>query len=295
MLYKQEDYYYNVAGIKLKIDGLREYSVNRMVEYSCEPCEVIDIYISINIRQEPIKLSFDEKNSVSDGIFSYAKVDGGLVSYRFIPQLGAVTHTIEFDREYKNVNITVYDVDSTGIFNEPLLDIYTHAVLGEAFGIAILKHNRFTFHSSSIYRNGRGLAFSAPSGTGKSTHTTLWEKTVDGTKILNDDKPVITFNKNDIIISGSPWSGKTEFNKNISVPLDAIVFLQRAKENSIIKLGTAQAISRILTAVKKPPFEETMDLCLDMMSQLTEKVPAYLLSCNISEEAVYLVKETVGW
>ena len=93
--------------------------------------------------------------------------------------------------------------------------------------IAMIPRGCITVHSSSLAYNGRGLMFSAPSGTGKSTHTGLWQKYRPGTIIVNDDMPMINTN-GEIALCGTPFAGTTGINTNINVPLAAVVFLRRA-------------------------------------------------------------------
>lgn len=48
------------------------------------------------------------------------------------------------------------------------------------------------FHSSALMLDGKAYLFSAPSGTGKSTHTALWQRHFGGrVQMINDDKPII--------------------------------------------------------------------------------------------------------
>ena len=76
------------------------------------------------------------------------------------------------------------------------------------------------------------------SGTGKSTHTALWLKNfAPRASIINDDKPAIRIQKDGIFVYGTPWSGKTDQNKNVKVPLQGIAFLERGEENSITPCG----------------------------------------------------------
>ena len=93
------------------------------------------------------------------------------------------------------------------------------------------EHGRFYLHASAVVLDGRGYLFSAPSGTGKSTHTSLWLREFPGSFLLNDDKPVIWPQKDGITVWGSPFSGKTNLQVNQGVPLQGICFLKRGKHS----------------------------------------------------------------
>lgn len=58
------------------------------------------------------------------------------------------------------------------------------------FGIAI-SPEAIAIHSSTIECEGRAVLFLGESGTGKSTHTRLWQEHIPGARLLNDDSPII--------------------------------------------------------------------------------------------------------
>ncbi len=65
------------------------------------------------------------------------------------------------------------------------------------------------FHSSTIVKDGKAYLFLGKSGTGKSTHSGLWLKHIEGTRLLNDDNPVVYVTPEGTpMVSGSPWSGR---------------------------------------------------------------------------------------
>lgn len=54
------------------------------------------------------------------------------------------------------------------------------------------EYHRFLMHGVVISWKGRGYMFTAPSGTGKSTHASLWKKYLgDDVEIINGDKPIL--------------------------------------------------------------------------------------------------------
>ena len=76
----------------------------------------------------------------------------------------------------------------------------------------LLNYDIIMFHSSAFALDGKAYIFTAPSGTGKSTHAKLWrERFNDRVIIINDDKPLLAFNDNGIIAHGSPWPEKNYY------------------------------------------------------------------------------------
>ena len=99
---------------------------------------------------------------------------------------------------------------------------------------ALLAYDILVFHGSAVAVDGVGYLFTAKSGTGKSTHTALWQ-TYFGERavMINDDKPLLAVTAQGVTVSGTPWNGKHFRGTNMSAPLRAICILERAEENRI--------------------------------------------------------------
>ena len=164
--------------------------------------------------------------------------------------------------------------------------------ISEIYSYFILNKDAIMFHSSSIIYNDKGICFSGKSGTGKSTHTSLWKKYYD-VEVLNDDSPTLKINDDGVYACGSPFAGSTGINTNKVVPLKGIVFLEQAKENSIKKLSQKEAYLRFFNETKKPVMKNYIQKTIDIFGKIYASVPMYVLSCNISKEAVDLVIKTL--
>lgn len=71
-------------------------------------------------------------------------------------------------------------------------DDWYYMLTGSDFYTQLLKFRGILLHSSCVVVDGAAYAFSADSGTGKSTHTALWLKHFGNRAyMLNDDKPAI--------------------------------------------------------------------------------------------------------
>ena len=147
-------------------------------------------------------------------------------------------------------------------------------------------YDRFLFHGSALAMDGEGFLFTAPSGTGKSTHARLWRE-VFGNKVsmINDDKPVIGIQGNEIRIFGTPWNGKHRLGTNTSVPLKAICFLERGENNSIREVTKAENLPKLLGQVFRPSDKEALNRVLQLTDRMTDMVKHYILSCNMDPEA----------
>lgn len=174
---------------------------------------------------------------------------------------------------------------------------FEYMYTGEAFASRLAYLDGLVMHGSAISYEGKGIVFSAPSGTGKSTHAGLWKQRY-GERVLhiNDDKPAIRFENGQPIIYGTPWSGKTDTNNNIFAPLKAIVFLKQAPENRIKPLSVEESLMHIYRETVRPFYDEALGVkVLETVERLIQSVPVFLLECTISQQAVELVKDAVQW
>lgn len=149
------------------------------------------------------------------------------------------------------------------------------------------KYRRILMHGASIAYHGNAFLFTAPSGTGKSTHIRLWRKYLgEEVEIVNGDKPFISLESEVPYIYGTPWAGKENWHKNHSAPLKGIVLVQRGITNQINKVKPADFLPFILKQVFLPNDPFTAGASLELIDCLLKKVPLYLLECDISEDAV---------
>ena len=155
-----------------------------------------------------------------------------------------------------------------------------------------LDYGVLLFHASAVSIDGEAYLFTAPSGTGKSTHTKLWREYF-GTRavMINDDKPLLRFADGRIYTYGTPWDGKHHLSTNIKSEVKAICILERADVNRIDRLGTKEAYPIILNQTYRSAEKVSMIKTLQLVDRLMTAVPIYKLGCTISEEAVQVAYE----
>ncbi|MCH5190689.1 MAG: hypothetical protein J1F23_00850 [Oscillospiraceae bacterium] len=163
----------------------------------------------------------------------------------------------------------------------------------EAFYSELLKHNGMMLHASCVEKDGYAYLFSAKSGTGKSTHTHLWLKNLPNTRIINDDKPALIYDGGKWYACGTPFSGKTDENIDVRVPVRAITFLSRGEKNTVTRLNSAEAATRFLPQTINPSTRELSEKMLDNLDRLLRNVPVFALECNMSDQAAYASYEGI--
>ena len=146
--------------------------------------------------------------------------------------------------------------------------------------------NRCVFHGAVLEYEGNGVLFTAPSGTGKTTHIRLWKKCFgDKVNIVNGDKPILHIEDEKVVAYSTPYAGKEGYQNHSSVPLRAICLIRRGSENRIQKVNAGEYITEIIKQIYMPFSAEQSIKTLELLDNMLKWVPLYVLHCNISEEA----------
>lgn len=165
---------------------------------------------------------------------------------------------------------------------------------GYDFYKQLLSFNGCFLHASAVAYQNRAYLFSADSGVGKSTHTALWLKNFPGAYILNDDKPALRKMDGRFFVFGTPWSGKTDLNRNEKVPLGAICFLERSEHNDIAPLKTGEAIGLFMRQTYNYHFRPEMtEKLFSLMNELFTQYHARRLRCRPDDAAARLAYNTL--
>lgn len=163
-----------------------------------------------------------------------------------------------------------------------------------AYAFAAAEHDTLLVHASVIRKDGYGYLFTAPSGTGKSTHTHLWYKHLEGCDLMNDDNPVVRVIDGEALVFGSPWSGKTPCYRNIEAPVGAITHLAQAPTNAVRRLTPVEAFAALLPAVSSMKWDRRVynGIC-ETLSYLLESTPVWHLDCLPDAEAAHVCYEAI--
>lgn len=168
------------------------------------------------------------------------------------------------------------------------LDECRYVWMGEAFYARLVRFDGMLLHASCVEKDGFAYLFSAKSGTGKSTHTALWQNAFPDCRILNDDKPALRRIDGRFYACGTPFSGKYDISENRQVPVRALVFLMRGGENRIEPISAKEAIPLFLSQTLRPPKPSLMADMLELLGALLNEVPAFRLTCNMEAEAAHI-------
>lgn len=144
----------------------------------------------------------------------------------------------------------------------------------------------FLLHGAVIAWEDQGYLFTAPSGTGKSTHLALWKKYLgDQAEVINGDKPFLRLTDNEVWVYGTPWAGKERWQVNKKVALKGICFLERGEENRIQEINAVSALPFLMRQIYFTEDPQRAGKTMELLDQMLQKVPLYRLKCDISREA----------
>ena len=172
-------------------------------------------------------------------------------------------------------------------FTDPFLE---RTVIQEKIAAELLKRDTLLLHGSTVAVDGQAYLFTAPCGTGKSTHTRLWRELFKARAVMvNDDKVFLHLGREAVWAYGSPWMGKHGIGTNISVPLKGICFLQRGAENRIQKAEPEKWLAELCHQSFLP--EERY---ADLVSQLAQRVPLWEMTCTKEPQAAAIAYEAMA-
>ena len=158
----------------------------------------------------------------------------------------------------------------------------------------MMRHDSLVLHCAYMAYKDTAVLFSAPSGTGKTTQATLWER-YRGTRVVNGDKSLLAKRGGIWTANGWPVCGSSQVCHNEGMPIRAIIMLSQGKENTITKLTPFQAFSQIYSQITINFWNRAaQQRAMDLIEDLVTNVPVYHLSCTISEEAVETLERMIA-
>jgi len=187
--------------------------------------------------------------------------------------------------DYKEGDVYYLGRQRLFVINGALMMMYTFATSDKLTTL---------FHSSVVSYHNKAYMFLGKSGTGKSTHSQLWLKHIEGTELVNDDNPVVRIIDGEARVYGSPWSGKTPCYRNVDYPIGGIVKLKQAPHNEIRRMKPIEAYVALAMSISGMRWKKQMgDGLHQTENQLTATVPVWHLSCLPDQEAAELCCKTI--
>lgn len=244
---------------------------------------VHNVDISVNITDMPMLIpTCDEvlaESGTDIGNVILRKADDGLYWVEVSMKDNSPSHTMSITPDFSRAEIALDMGDN-------LVHVACTSLLRILFSQAIVLHGGISLHASSVAYEGRAYAFLGESGTGKSTHSSLWTGTFSGCELINDDNPFIRITDQGVMLYGTPWSGKTPCWRNVALPLGGIGRIRRSEDNRFVPLEDVGAFVSILPSCSVIRSENAMfGLLCDTLSTVAENVAIGDIFCRPDEEA----------
>lgn len=281
-------YFFNLADIVIRVespfplldnDSTKEFFLNTVPDsvpelvFSYQPVEVLPM--PENVRYREARRIYTGEGAEASTFFS---VTPGDIPYAWVPRKSLAEGKLvcsyapgsEYMINFKRNVLTMMDLEAT-----------------------LLHFDSIILHASFVRYNGKGIIFSAPSGTGKSTQAALWEKYA-GAEILNGDRVALRKTDGAWRAYGLPYAGTSGIYRNESAPLKAAVVLRQAENNSVRRIRGAEAFRYLYPETMIHRWDRVSEgkatcLLLDVLND----IPVFLLECRPDQEAVEKLKEQI--
>lgn len=206
--------YYRIADVTLSSEIILPSFENFI-------CDQNEADISITITDEVP----EEGSEVTSGTVVQRTIEGGWYFYiRGDNQRGLFAR-----RDYTDLQLRGCDDSPAGFSVESLVRM--------AIECCLVKRGFVSLHAACIELDGEAFAFSAPSGTGKSTRAGAWQEAF-GANLISGDRPLVDVNN--LEVYGMPWDGKEGCYRNVHFPLKAIFDIRRSETAYIRKMNFSQ-------------------------------------------------------
>ena len=276
------EYFFNIAGITIKIFSEIEICWNQYIQrFRMSPCVRYDEYYECRC------------------VDSFS-IEGALVyqnEWQKIYKHGAYEERLHFFWGQKEPCMLYKELPDRKIiylhnnFRESFLREDNYFIFNAmALEKVLMKHKAIILHSSYIIHKQKAILFTAPSGTGKSTQASLWERYRDAV-IVNGDRTILCERDGEVYAYGMPVCGSSDICLNQNAPVHAIIYLSQSPKNEIQQISLKQRIKYLISETTINFFDaEYLNQAIEVLTRIAQKVDMFSFSCTKEKDAV----ETLG-
>lgn len=277
------NYYLKIADIKIHIKSPFKINIGIESKDFISDYEGEDILLEYIEIKKPLKI---DGTLVYENTVKFYKTNQGFIHELYPgPNMEAYAWITPMNKHYyevkylagkeKNIDYSRNIIDIMNI--EQVLNMY----------------NTFLLHTSFIEWKGRGILFSAPSGTGKSTQADLWNK-YENAEIINGDRAGIRKVDDKWNAYGLPIAGTSGIYKNKKAKISHIIVLKQGKENKLIRLSPREAFIKIYGETIVHTWDkEFQNNIVNIITDLVQSIPIYQYECLPDKSAVEFLKEQI--
>lgn len=142
------------------------------------------------------------------------------------------------------------------------------------------------FHASQIAYGGKGILFTAPSGTGKTTQAKLWRDR-RGAEVLCNDRTMIRKQDEKWMTYGYPLDGSEPVRSTKETPLGCVVLLKQGRKNYVERLHGGRAMAGMMSQLVLDGWDSDARLwAMEGMIDMMKEIPVYCFTCTPQPDAV---------
>jgi len=284
--------YYNIADLQLEM-SLPQDTVESIILPNFEPFKAQftdDKSITCRVYVSPTDLYFERRSAkllsdislVWNDRFTFFETDDFYYTL--------IQYSNDLNKHWKMRSTK--DFSSNTIYCGPLGNSVNNFISWYsmvAFAQSSLLNKCILIHASVVVDKNFGFAFLGKSGTGKSTHSRLWLKHIEGMKLLNDDNPAIKISGDKVLVYGTPWSGKTPCYINEARLLKGIIRLNQAPYNKFEIQKNKEALFALLPSCSALRWNSNLySSLINILIEVINSTPIGQLDCLPDEEAARL-------
>ena len=276
--------YFKIAGLKIGYTGPDNLIHPSLLDYECSKCDFSQHWI--------ITLYKHVDNFNGELIIRHNEMEVFKCNTYYILRFPSLKYVKECKISLNGQENEIFCFPQTELKKDETID-EIFQVLRVCFLYSAQLNNMFAIHSSSILYKDKAWLFSGSSGTGKSTHTSMWYKLLS-TPILNGDLNLCRLEDNDVYVMGMPWCGTSGIYTTNKNKLGGVILLEQSKNNIITPLIDSQKILLLSKRCISPTWTaEMLDMNLAFFDNIINLIDVVHLKCNKENDAVYTIKQHI--
>lgn len=150
-----------------------------------------------------------------------------------------------------------------------------------------------SLHAACIELDDFAVAFTGPSGVGKSTRALAWIHAL-GAKLISGDRPAVRIEKTGSTACGVPWDGKEQVFRDVEKPLRCILEVRRSSSDYLRKLSREQAQKLIVQQSFVPMWDtDAAFMAMANVNALISRTPVYRVFCGPDEDSARAIYDVL--
>lgn len=269
---------YTIAGLKIGLNFSQTYIHSNFTDFLSPTDALPELKINLIVGQ-----SMKEPSEKPLIVSSYLVIYGCLNGYQLFYPNSNENCSLYYDIQKQIATIFIQTENKDSIFYS----------IRDIFFLFAQQKKMLAVHSSSLIYRKKAYLFSASSGTGKTTHTSMWMQRY-GTEILNGDVTCITIEDGIAVAYGIPWCGTSNQFLNQRIPVGGIIFLSQSCHNSISKLTKFESTIRLAARSFSPTWTTQLaEQNLSIAEAIASCIPCAFLECRPDQEAIEITKDFI--